>query len=155
MQIPSDIVDFLNQQGYVIVSTIDPDGYIHCSAKGIVRIEGSKIYLVDIYLLHTFQNLQKNSLITITAVDEQRFKGYCLKGRAQILAKKDLDKEFTRQWDEKVVKRISARLIKNVQGEKQASFHPESRFLGPQYVIVMLVDSIIDLTPPHLKKPPR
>ena len=152
-KIPAEVNYFFQNQGFVIVSTIDSQGQIHCSAKGIARIEEEgKVYLIDLYQANTFRNLQNNPTITITAVDERRFKGYALKGKARIVEKKDLGEPILKEWDEKVVKRISDRLIKNIQEDKKASNHPEARFPEAKYLIVMSVEQIIDLSPAHLKE---
>ena len=38
-RISKEIIRFFVKQGFVIVSTIDKDGSIHTSAKGIVGVE--------------------------------------------------------------------------------------------------------------------
>jgi hypothetical protein len=58
-----------------------------------------------------------------------------------------------KSWEEKVVKRVSTRVIKNIQKDTQGKHHPEAQFPHPKYLIVMEVDEIIDLTPAHLKRP--
>ena len=50
IKLNDEVFYFLNKQGYVIVSTLDADGYIHNSCKGIVKIDkAGKIYLFDLY----------------------------------------------------------------------------------------------------------
>jgi general stress protein 26 len=149
------IVNFLERQGYVIVSSIDSGGAIHCSAKGIGAIEKTgKVYLIDLYLARTFENLKRNPAVSITAVDEHQFIGYTLKGTAKIVARKDIEALLLSQWDDKVTRRISRRLIKNVKEDRKSLHHPESRFPHPQYLIEMDVAEIVDLAPPHLKETP-
>lgn len=148
----AEIIDFFKNQAFVIVVTSDPGGSLHCSCKGIVKIipEG-KIYLLDVYKEHTFENLKNNSNISITAVDEHKFRGYCLKGSAKIVAAEDLDKEVNAAWEERLSGRITQRVIKNLREEKGHPRHPEASFPKPQYLIVMDVHRVVDLTPHHLK----
>jgi predicted pyridoxine 5'-phosphate oxidase superfamily flavin-nucleotide-binding protein len=147
-----EIVNFLQSQGFVIISTLDADGSIHCSAKGIVTIdEAGKVYLIDLYLGSTFHNLKTRPTVSITAVDERRFMGYSLKGKATIIAKKDFDKSVIGAWQEKIIQRISKRLIKNVQDARSKNGHPEAHLPAAQYLIAVEVEKIIDLTPAHIK----
>ncbi|MFA4842614.1 MAG: hypothetical protein WC658_02110 [Candidatus Omnitrophota bacterium] len=58
---------------------------------GAIKLENGillsfQVYLFDLYHGQTYNNLKKNSGASITAVDEHRFKGYCLKGRAKLMA---------------------------------------------------------------------
>ncbi len=47
--IAKEIIDFLHRQSFVIVSTLDPKGSIHCSAKAIVGLEPCGKVLVLTY----------------------------------------------------------------------------------------------------------
>mgnify|MGYP001279768057 CR=1 FL=1 len=152
LKLSDDVADFFQKQGFVIVITCDPAGSLHCSCKGIVKItQEGKIYLLDVYKEHTFKNLQNNDNISITAVDEHRFKGYCLKGRAKVVAVQDLDKEINAAWEERISGRITQRVLKNLRQEKGHPRHPEAALPKPKYLIAMDVEHIVDLTPHHLK----
>ena len=152
-EVSTDIIHFFNKQGFVIVSTIDAKGLIHCSAKGISGIEKEgKIYVIDLYRTHTFNNLKANPIVSITAVDEEHFTGYTLKGKARIVEKENLEEKVIKEWEERVVQRISQRLIKNIQEEKKTSHHPEAKLPPVQYLIEIEVEDIVDLTPGHIKR---
>lgn len=153
MKLSSDIIYLLQRQGFVIVSTLDPKGAIHCSAKGIVGIEKEgKVYLIDLYRANTFNNLKRSSTISITAVDEHQFAGYTLKGRAKIIEREKVEGHIIKAWEEKVIERVSKRVIKDIKKGKKSSHHPEALFPHPEYLIEMEIEDIIDLTPTHLKK---
>jgi len=150
--IPLNVKNFLERQGFVIIATLDRSGSIHCSAKGIGCIEESgEIYIIDLYKGRTFQNLVDNSTVSIVAVDEYSFAGYTLKGEASIVDKKEMNKECLKQWDENVVKRISRRILRNLQQDKVSGSHPEARFPAPEYIIKIKIKEIVDLTPASLK----
>lgn len=147
-----EIVEFFKKQSFVVVSTIDPGGSINSSCKSIVKVDISgRIYLLDLYLKHTFVNLKKNPRISITAADEHSFQGYCLKGKARVVKINQLPENITRLWEEKVAAKISQRIIRNIREEKSTGRHPEAAFPKPQYMIVMEVEDAVDLTPRHLK----
>ncbi len=148
-----EVFDFLKKQSFVIVSTLDVDGCIHNSCKGIVKIEqAGKIYLLDLYQKQALANLKRQNCISITAVDEHKFVGYCLKGRAIIVPRAEFTPDIIQSWDEKIISRITERVSKNVRGEAGHAHHPEAALPNPQYMIVMEVDRIIDLTPAHIKQ---
>ncbi|MDD5044417.1 MAG: pyridoxamine 5'-phosphate oxidase family protein [Candidatus Omnitrophica bacterium] len=151
-RIPEHIVHFFQRQGCVVVSTIDKNGFAHSSCKGIVKIsKNGNVYLLDLYMAQTFQNLKRNPHISITAIDEHRFTGFCLKGKAKIVKPEKLSPQLLNDWEDRVNKRITQRIIKNMQGEKGHGRHPESLLPEPAYMIMLEVKEIVDLTPQHLK----
>jgi len=148
-KLSEEIRHFLQNQGFVIISTIDKNGYPHNSCKGIVKINGNdKIYLLDLYHAKTCTNLKANPHISITVVDEHKFKGYCLKGRAKIIVGNNLALEIIRAWESRITTRIAQRLLKNMREEKGHSQHPEALLPKPEYMIEMEVDEIVDLAYP-------
>ena len=152
-RINDEIIDFFQSQSFVIVSTIDKKGNPHSSCKGIVRInKNGSIYLFDLYQGKTFDNLKRNPRISITAVDEHKFNGYCLKGKAKIINTDRLSPQTIKTWDEKITGRISRRIIKNIHGQKGHPRHPEAHLPRPQYLIVIKVEEVVDLTPYQLRK---
>lgn len=156
IRLSPEMIDFFHKQGFVIVSTLDRQGKIHCSAKGIAGIEEKgQVYLIDVYRARTFDNLNNNSTMSITAVDEQEFKGYTLKGQGKIVERQKIKSHIIKSWEQRVIDRISKRVIKNIQRNKGSSTHPESRFPYPQYLIEMQVQEVVDLAPAHLKQPSK
>jgi len=147
------VIQFLQEQGCVVVSSIDSKGFPHSSCKGIVKIDKSgRIYLLDAYRGKTFQNLKINPYASITSFDEDKFIGYCLKGRARILSKEELDAQIIRAWEDRIASRLTQRLLKNIRGGTKAhSAHPEALLPEPEHMIVIDVEEVVDLTPYHLK----
>ena len=153
-KLSKDVVQFLANQGFVIVATLDSTGNIHCAAKGIVGIEEEgKVYLIDLYKAGTFRNLLGNPTISITSVDEHQFKGYTLKGKARIVERDKIEGHIIAEWERRVVDRISKRVIKNIKQDKGSALHPEAKFTHPEYLIEVDVESVVDLSPSHLITP--
>ncbi|MDD5347822.1 MAG: hypothetical protein PHT59_04330 [Candidatus Omnitrophica bacterium] len=109
------------------------------------------MYLLDLYLRRTFENLKGNPRMAIVSVDEHKFMGFSLQGRGKIVRADRLKGQVTRLWIKKITSRITSRIIRNLRQEKGHPRQPESLLPMPQYMIVMEVDKIIDLTPAHLK----
>ncbi|MFH1201600.1 MAG: pyridoxamine 5'-phosphate oxidase family protein [Candidatus Omnitrophota bacterium] len=151
-KLTEEIINFFSNQNFVIVSTIGRDRMPHEACKGLVKIEPEGfVYLLDLYQGKTFDNLKYNPQMSITAVDEHKFKGYCLKGRGKIIKEDEFSPEIIKTWDEKITGRISQRIIKNLRGEKGHPRHPEALLPKPQYMIVMEVKELVDLTPHRIK----
>ena len=110
-----------------------------------------QIYLMDLYKARTFVNLKRNPKISITAVDEHKFTGYCLKGRADIVEADQLKPDIIKAWEDKITSRITHRVLKNISGEKGHFHHPEVQLPSPEYMIVIKVDEVVDLTPYRLE----
>ncbi len=150
--IPQNIANFLGKQGFAIVSTLDPQGSIHCSAKGFVGLdEEGRLFFIDLYRAHTLNNLKKNKNISATCVNEHEFRGYTLKGTAKIVKREDIKDKVIKEWEQRVVNRISKRVIKNIQNDKKSSNQPEAKFPQPEYLIEMDVEEIVDLAPKELR----
>ncbi|MEW6100775.1 MAG: pyridoxamine 5'-phosphate oxidase family protein [Candidatus Omnitrophota bacterium] len=152
-KLSSDIIHFFQNQGFVVVTTIDQAGFPHASCKGIVKIEpGGSVYLLDLYRAKTFENLKHNPYMSITAVNEHKFSGYCLKGKAQVLPDTHhLRDELLKSWEERITNRLTQRLLRNIHGETGHRHHPEVNMPEPEYLILMEIEEIVDLTPRHLK----
>lgn len=151
-ELSEEIIHFFQSQGFVIVSTIDEDGSIHNSCKGIVKIEyAGRVYLFDLYKARTFQNLKNNPTISLTAVEEHKFQGYCLKGKGKIVETDKLGSDILALWDDKITARATKRMIKNIHEEKGHPRHPEILLPKPEYLIVVQVDEIINLTPGKMR----
>jgi general stress protein 26 len=152
-RLTDEIIQFFYNQSFVIVSTLDKDGSLHSSCKGIVKINKiGTIYLLDLYRARTYDNLRINPQISITAFDEHKFIGYCLKGKAKIIKIEELQPQIIKAWEDRIASRITQRVLKNMREEKGHPRHPEALLPKPQYLMVMEVKEIIDLTPHHIKE---
>ena len=146
------LINFLFRQSFTVISTVDKNGLPHNSCKGIVKIDkAGRIYLLDLYKGRTVANLRRRPNIALTVVDEHKFKGFCLKGRARIIRAGKLDAQLVKAWERKIIQRVAQRVLKNMRGEKGHPRHPEALFPKPEYMIMMQVEEIVDLTPQHLK----
>ncbi|MDD5281274.1 MAG: pyridoxamine 5'-phosphate oxidase family protein [Candidatus Omnitrophica bacterium] len=152
-QIPAAVIDFLRTQGFVIVSSIDKNGFPHASCKDIVKIDSSgKIYLVDAYSGETAENIKHNPQINISAVDEHKFMGYCFKGRAVLISGGEISQEFIKSWEANITSRLAKRLLHNLAQNKARAHHPEASLPSPKHLIIVTVEKIVDLTPYYLRK---
>ncbi len=153
MRLSEEVLSFFRKQSFVIVTTMDPDGSPHNSCKDIIRItRDGRLYLLDLYVRQTFDNLKRNPKMSVAQVDEHSFSGYCLKGSGTMARITRMNPQIMRLWQNKITSRITERIIKNIKGDRSAGAHPESLLPRPEYMIVMDVHSVIDLTPVHIKR---
>lgn len=154
MEIDPAVIDFFENQNYVIVATFDPAGVIHCSAKGLAGFDKEgRLLVVDLYLQNTYKNLRKDPRVSITAIDEKGFTGYTLQGKAQIIPKGEIPAEFGDLWESRIIRRMSQRVVQGVQAQASSAAHHEAGLpQHPQYIMVIEVETIIDLSPPALRK---
>jgi len=152
INISREIKNFFENQGCVVITTIDSKGFPHASCKGMIKIEESgRAYFLDAYHGQTFRNLKNNSSASATAFDEHKFKGFCLKGRARLIHEEELTENIVKSWEDRITGRLTQRLIKNIREEKGHKGHPEASLPKPKYMIVLEVEEAVDLTPAHLK----
>lgn len=152
MKIPESVIGFLENQGFVIVCTIDKNGFAHSACKGLIEIKSNgKAYILDVYHAQTYDNLRRNPRISVTAVNEHKFSGYCLKGKARIIPQGKIGPDMLKSWEDRITSRLTQRLLKNIREDKGHKAHPEMLLPKPKYMIEIDVKEIVDLTPQHLK----
>jgi general stress protein 26 len=145
IKIDEDVLVFLEKQNIVMTATIDSKGKINIAAKAIAKIDPTGIiYVVDLYNGTTKANLKNNPNITISAVDEQAFKGWQLKGIAKEYNEKET-KEILENWDKKILKRMTDRIISNLKKNTKINFS-EIHLPKPEYIIEIKVEEIVDLS---------
>jgi len=152
-KIPAEIIDFLRAQSFVIISSIDQAGFPHSSCKAIIKIDpAGRILLMDVYRGATCENIKRNPQISISAVDDHKFMGYCLKGRGEIMSDDSISQEIIKIWEDNITSRLVKRLVRNVSGDKGHGHHPEASLPHPKHIIAVEVGEIVDLAPYHLRK---
>ena len=145
-QISAVIIDFLRTQDFVVVSSIDKSGFPHSSCKAIVKITSAgEIYLVDVYRGVTSENIKRNPQISISAVDEHKFIGYCLKGKAAKMQDDFISQEIIKNWEANITSRLAKRLLRNLAQGHGQRHHPEASLPRPKHLIVLEVEEIVDL----------
>lgn len=152
-KISAEIINFLQTQGFVVISSIDENGFPHSSCKAMIKIDAAgKIFLMDVYHGLTCENIKRNPQISISAVDEHKFMGYCLKGHGQILPDDNLSQEIIKIWEDNITSRLAKRLLRNLSEDTGRGHHPEASLPHPKHIIAVEVEEIVDLAPFQLRK---
>ena len=104
------------------VSTATLDGIPNATPKGSVRVlDDEHMVFADLFSCKTRENLEKNPRIAVTVIDEKTYKGYQIKGTAELLTSGSLYNETVEQ-----LKKAPMQLP------------------PPKYVVKIKVDSVYD-----------
>ena len=84
-KIPQEIQDFIRGK-MAWVATASSDGVPNTTPKGSVHvIDDEHLVFADLFSRKTRENLKANPKVAVTVVDEKSYKGYQLKGSAELL----------------------------------------------------------------------
>lgn len=152
MELSRDVIRFLDRQDFVVITTIGENGYPHSACKGIVDIEPDRVFLIDLYRRNTYTNLKSDNRVNICAVDGASFSGYSIQGSAEIIDIRESHEPLIDTWREKVVQRVTKRVLTHIRKDSMSSHHPEAIMPHPQYIIGITPLSVIDLNPGKIIK---
>ena len=108
--------------------------------------------MIDVFHGLTAENIRHNPQVSISAVDEHKFMGYCLKGRARVMPDNEISQEFIKFWEDNITARLAKRLLHNLAKGKSHAHHPEASLPRPKHLISIEVEEIVNLTPHYLRK---
>jgi len=85
-KIPQEIQEFIKGK-LAWVATASKDGMPNATPKGSVQvIDDEHLVFADLFSCKTRNNLKENSKAAVTVIDEKTYKGYQLKGNAEMLS---------------------------------------------------------------------
>ncbi len=84
-KISPDLQNFVNGKlGWV--ATAGPEGMPNVTPKGTIRVlDDQTLVFADLFSLKTRENLLKNPKVAVTLIDQEQFKGYQFKGKAELI----------------------------------------------------------------------
>ncbi len=97
VSIPKHVQEFLTDK-LAWVATASRDGMPNVTPKGSVKLlDEHHVLFADLFSLKTRKNLEENKKVAVTVVDTATFKGYQIKGTAEILDSGQIFDETARQ----------------------------------------------------------
>ncbi len=85
VSIPQYVQEFLKGK-MAWVGTASADGMPNATPKGSVQVlDGCHLMYADLFSRKTRENLKENSQVSVTVIDMAAYKGYQLKGTAQVI----------------------------------------------------------------------
>jgi len=134
--ITDKIASLLKKREFVSIATVDPDGQPNVVPKFFYRAKGDFIYLLDYVLGRTVINLEKNPRVSVSFMDMDSLEAYRLNGTAKMIGKGKVFNQILKEWDKKLIKMTSARVIEAVQTGKK-SHHYELE-MSEKFVILKI-----------------
>ncbi|MGO8688825.1 MAG: pyridoxamine 5'-phosphate oxidase family protein [Thermoguttaceae bacterium] len=84
-RVPKEVQEFLSGK-MAWVATAAPDGTPNTTPKGSVKIiDDEHLVFADLFSRKTRENLKANPKVAVTVIDAETYKGYQIKGSAEML----------------------------------------------------------------------
>jgi len=109
----------LSKIQFLHVATLSKDGQPNAAPKLILKVDDKAIYLVDCTIGKTWENLKKNSKVSLSFVDEESLKGYQINGEAVVLEGKSIGVELRKILEEKEVALTVKRIVSGIHEHKK------------------------------------
>ncbi len=99
VSIPKHVQEFLPGK-LAWVATASRDGMPNATPKGSLKLlDEHHVLFADLFSLKTRKNLEENKKVAVTVIDNETFKGYQIKGTAEILDSGQLFNETAKQLE--------------------------------------------------------
>jgi hypothetical protein len=145
--ITPEVKHFLENQGIIHVATSGRDGMPNVSPKGPLKVEGKNtVYFLDLYSKKTRNNLMENNKIAVEVVDIINYRGYQLRGTAELIHGGTDFEKHKGMWFEQKNRLLVDRIIRSIQRGIPHDVS-EKNLPHPQYLVKVTVDEIFDLVP--------
>jgi len=114
--IEKKLYNFIRNQEFVTLSTVNYNGSPHVSPKLFLKMEKEYIYLLDYLVGTTFENLKENNKVSISTFDIQDVKGFHIYGKASILESGPRYDKLMTEWNERQLKMATEKVSQAVRG---------------------------------------
>ena len=142
--ITDKIIELLGKREFVSVATVTPDGGPNTAPKFFFRAKGDFIYLIDYVFGKTVTNLEKNPRVSVSFMDMDSLEAYRLNGTAKLIEKGKVFKSVFKEWDKKLIKMATTRVIEGVQTGKKHN-HYELEMAEKFIVLKIKIENIVKI----------
>ncbi len=142
--ITDKIIELLEKREFVSVATATPDGQPNTAPKFFFRAKGDFIYLLDYVVGKTVMNLEENPKVSVSFMDLDSLEAYRLNGTAKMIEEGRILKKVLREWDKKLIKMATARVVKAVQtGKKSGHYELE---IGVKFIALKIkIENVVKI----------
>ncbi len=131
----------------VSVASATQDGKPNSAAKLLVDIVAPNIVLfIDYKFTQTYANIQSNSRLSVSFMDDDSFTGYKLKGTCHILESGPEYQESSKAWEKRLTRYEAERIIRRSKGLYSA--RESEHALPKDFVLVKFIASEAALIKP-------
>ena len=112
-----ELIDLLEKREFISVATCDFKGRPNAAPKFVLKVENSRVYLVDYTIGTSLKNLKANPRISMSLVDTRTLKGFQFNGPVKIITRGKLYDKMRKEMMDKEIRLTTQHIIDEVRGE--------------------------------------
>lgn len=113
----------LKGKEFISLATASLSAEPHASPKFIFKIKRRFIYLIDYAIARSADNLRRNPRASLSFMDLSNLEGYRISGRVQLIEKGKVFERIVREFEKKLIKLSTDRLIEAVKTGKKHDYY--------------------------------
>jgi hypothetical protein len=149
VKIPSEIKEFIEDQGIFAVGTVGENHLPNVSPRIFFRVDDEAIYWIDFFKHKSFKNFQVNPWVTISVYNKEELKGYQFHGIVKIITNESPKSQIHQSIIKKTLEKNTSPKLKQLS-EREGQliqFEPKVCFsLNPEEYSDMCIGSDIAFT---------
>ena len=148
--IPSEIREFIDEQGIFAVGTIGVNNMPNVSPRIFFRIDEDAIYWLDFFKHKSYKNIQSNPWVTISVFNKDDLKGFQFRGVVSFVTDEPRKLEIKESIIKEILEKNSSEKIKKLSEKTEVQvicFEPKVCYsLNPDEFSDMCIGSDVDST---------
>ena len=141
-KINEKLEELLGKREFVSIATVGNDQQPNSVPKFFFRAKGDFLYLLDYVFGKTVSNIRENPKVSVSFMDLGSLEAYRLNGTAHIIETEKVLHAVLKQWDKKLLKLSTDRVIEAVRTGKKSG-HYEVEMTERFVVLKIHVDTVI------------
>jgi len=149
VKIPTEIKEFIEEQGVFVVGTIGTSNLPNISPRIFFRIDNDTIYWLDFFKHKSYKNIKINPWVTIAVFNKEELKGYQFRGTVSFITDESKKTEIKNSIIKITLDRNLSEKVKSLSNKEAEliQFEPKVCYsLNPEEYSDMCIGSDIDST---------
>jgi len=136
----------LNKISFLDIGSSSQDAIPNVAPKLLLKVDGDEIYLVDYIMGKTYDNLQSNCRVSLSAIDVDSLLGYQINGKAYIV---DGGLDYQKLFQEYQEKQIQSSVSRIIDGVRREKLNQNIEMIFPEKVVFIkvFVEEIVEIIP--------
>lgn len=147
MKIPSEIKEFIEEQGIFAVGTVGGNNIPNVSPRIFFRVDDDVIYWIDFFKHKSFRNFQVNPWVTISVYNKNDLKGFQFRGTVSFITDEPIKTQIRESIIKKTLEKNTSLKIKQLSKKEGQiiQFEPKVCYsLNPEEFSDLCVGADID-----------
>ncbi len=149
VKIPTEIKEFIEEQGVFVVGTIGTSNLPNISPRIFFRIDNDTIYWLDFFKHKSYKNIKINPWVTIAVFNKEELKGYQFRGTVSFITDEPKKTEIKNSIIKITLDRNLSEKVKSLSNKEAEliQFEPKVCYsLNPEEYSDMCIGSDVDST---------